>query len=40
MLEVNDTFLRLTGYTREEIIGKKSADIGIWANPEDRTTNG
>jgi PAS domain S-box-containing protein len=36
MLEVNDTFLRLTGYSRDEIIGKKSAELNIWANMEDR----
>lgn len=37
IFEANDTFLRLTGYTREEIIGKKSIELGIWANPEERT---
>jgi PAS domain S-box-containing protein len=36
MLEVNDTFLRLTGYTREEIINKNTTQIGIWAYPEER----
>ncbi len=36
MLEVNETFLRLTGYSREEVKGKKSAELNIWANPEDR----
>jgi PAS domain S-box-containing protein len=36
LLEVNDTFLRLTGYTRAEIIGKKTSELGIWVNPEDR----
>jgi PAS domain S-box-containing protein len=37
ILEANDTFLRLTGYTREEVIGKKAVDLGIWAIPEERT---
>ncbi|BDU73612.1 hybrid sensor histidine kinase/response regulator [Mesoterricola silvestris] len=32
--EVNDTLLALTGYGREEIIGRSSA--GFWAAPEDR----
>ncbi|MGD0795343.1 MAG: PAS domain S-box protein [Dehalococcoidales bacterium] len=36
MLEANDTFFNLTGYTREEIIGKKSSEIGIWAGDENR----
>jgi PAS domain S-box-containing protein len=36
MLEVNDTFLRLTGYSPEEIVDKKATEVGIWAEPEDR----
>jgi PAS domain S-box-containing protein len=35
MLDVNDTFLRLTGFTREECLGRKFADIG-WAFRGDR----
>jgi PAS domain S-box-containing protein len=34
--EANDTFLRLTGYTREEVIDKKSSELGTWAFPEER----
>jgi len=34
--EANDTFLRLTGYTREEVIDKKSSELGTWAVPEER----
>ena len=33
LLEVNDAFLRATGYTREEIIGRLIPEIGLWANP-------
>ncbi|MFL6210411.1 MAG: PAS domain S-box protein [Pyrinomonadaceae bacterium] len=33
---VNDTFLNLTGYKREEVIGRTSADLGIWPNPAAR----
>ncbi len=29
-LEVNEGFLRLSGFTREEVIGKSSEDLGIW----------
>jgi len=36
ILEVNDTFLRLTGYTREEVIDKETVELGIWAMPEER----
>ena len=38
MLEANDSFLRLTGYTREEVIGRKSAELGIWAIQEERAS--
>lgn len=31
-LDVNETFLRLTGLTREEVIGKKSGELGIYAD--------
>ena len=34
MLEVNEAFLRITGWTREEIIGRPIPDIGFWTNPE------
>jgi PAS domain S-box-containing protein len=35
-IEVNKGFLDLTGYTREEVIGRSSFDINIWVNPADR----
>ena len=34
-LDVNDTWLRLTGYSREEAIGHPARSMGIWPNPED-----
>jgi PAS domain S-box-containing protein len=34
-LEVNESFINNTGYTREEIIGKKQADVDLWAYPEE-----
>jgi PAS domain S-box-containing protein len=34
---VNDSFLRLTGYSREEVIGHSSIEMGIWAKPDSRT---
>jgi two-component system cell cycle sensor histidine kinase/response regulator CckA len=34
-IEVNDTYLRLTGFTRGEIIGRTSVELGLWSNPKD-----
>lgn len=35
-LEVNEGYLMLSGYAREELIGKSSLELGTWANPEER----
>ena len=35
-LEVNDAFLSFTGYSREEVVGRASRDLGLWSSPEDR----
>jgi PAS domain S-box-containing protein len=35
-IDINDSFTRYTGYTREEVIGHTPAQINIWANPEER----
>ncbi len=35
-IEVNDGFVALSGYTRQEVIGRSSLEIGIWADPADR----
>jgi two-component system cell cycle sensor histidine kinase/response regulator CckA len=35
-LEVNDNFLRMTGYSRDEILGRTSVELRLWANPKDR----
>ena len=34
--EVNDGFLSIMGYQREEVIGKTSGELSIWVNEEDR----
>ena len=34
--EVNDAFLAETGYPREEVIGRTSNDIRLWAEPDGR----
>jgi PAS domain S-box-containing protein len=35
-LEVNESFLQDTGFTRDEIIGHSSLERSIWADPEER----
>ncbi|NLH16355.1 MAG: PAS domain S-box protein [Phycisphaerae bacterium] len=35
-LEVNDAFVQLSGYSRQEVIGRASTEIGIWVDPQDR----
>ncbi len=36
LLEVNDTFLKITGYNREDVIGKTTLELNIWLKPQDR----
>ncbi|MEI7595451.1 MAG: PAS domain S-box protein [Bacteroidota bacterium] len=35
-VEINEGFTRLTGFIREDVIGKLSSEIDIWSIPEDR----
>lgn len=35
-IEVNETFERITGWGREEVIGRTPFDIGIWVDPGQR----
>ncbi len=35
-IDVNEGFERLTGWRRDEVIGKTSLEISVWATPEDR----
>lgn len=34
VIEVNDEFLRNTGYSRDEVIGRTVIDVNIWETPE------
>ena len=35
-VDINEGFTRLTGYTREDVIGRSSLEFGIWHDPADR----
>ncbi|HEX8560416.1 MAG TPA: PAS domain S-box protein [Pyrinomonadaceae bacterium] len=36
LLEVNETFTRLSGFAREEAVGRTTVELGLWAEPADR----
>ncbi|MDT5272957.1 MAG: hypothetical protein QOH49_5143 [Acidobacteriota bacterium] len=36
LLEVNETFTRLSGYAREETVGRTTLELGLWAEPAER----
>ena len=35
-VDVNEAFLAITGYSRNEVIGRTSRELGTWAEPEKR----
>lgn len=35
-IDVNDSFLKISGFNRDEVIGKTSKDLNFWINPDDR----
>ncbi len=36
-VDVNDSFIRATGYAREELVGRQTTDANVWVKPADRT---
>ncbi len=36
-IDVNEAWLQLFGYRREQVIGRSSLELNIWARPEERT---
>jgi PAS domain S-box-containing protein len=35
-VDINDAFLRISGFNRDEVVGMSSLDLEIWADPENR----
>jgi PAS domain S-box-containing protein len=35
-VDVSDTYCELSGYSREDVVGKHATDLGIWVDPGDR----
>ncbi len=35
-VEINDAFLEMMGYSREDAIGRSAVEMGIWDSPDDR----
>ena len=38
VVDVNENFVAITGYDRADVMGKKTMDLRIWEDGEDRTT--
>lgn len=37
IIDVNNAYIQMTGYSRSEIIGKTGFDLNLWVNPEQRS---
>lgn len=36
LLDVNDSWTALFGYERDDVVGRRAIDLGIWVRPEER----
>ena len=36
LIEVNAAFLSRSGFTRDEVIGRSTLELGLWAQPKER----
>lgn len=36
IIDINDSFQRITGYSRDDVLGKSTLEIQFWNHPEDR----
>jgi len=36
LIDVNERAIELSGYSREELIGRTSVELGLWAHPDER----
>jgi PAS domain S-box-containing protein len=36
-IDVNEGFTKLTGYTHQEVVGRKASEVGVWADLEERS---
>jgi PAS domain S-box-containing protein len=36
-IDVNDAFMKASGFSREELVGHSSMGLGVWVNPDERT---
>lgn len=37
LVEINDACTQITGYQRDDVLGKTTLEIGLWPDPEERT---
>ncbi|MES2071391.1 MAG: PAS domain S-box protein [Pseudomonadota bacterium] len=40
IMEINDSYEKITGYGRQEIIGRTSTELGFWVSQDDRSNLG